>query len=54
MPAVPARPMIEVQDVAKRFGTIEAVRGVSFTVHEGEIVGFLGPSGPARRRRCAS
>src|SRR5258706_618059 len=40
--------MIEVRDVVKRFGTIEAVRGVSFTVHAGEIVGFLGPNGAGK------
>ena len=40
--------MIEVQDLAKSFGSVEAVRGVSFSVGRGEIVGFLGPNGAGK------
>ena len=40
--------MLELQDVTKRFGTVEAVAGITFTVREGEIVGFLGPNGAGK------
>ncbi len=43
-----SRPMLEVREVTKRFGAVEAVGGVSFTVNEGEIVGFLGPNGAGK------
>jgi ABC-2 type transport system ATP-binding protein len=43
-----ARPMLELQDVTKRFGTVEAVAGITFSVREGEIVGFLGPNGAGK------
>lgn len=36
---------LEVVDLHKRFGTVAAVRGVSFGVGEGEILVLLGPSG---------
>ncbi|GIW72217.1 MAG: multidrug ABC transporter ATP-binding protein [Planctomycetota bacterium] len=40
--------MIEVVDLRKRYGEFEALRGVSFTVERGEVVGFLGPNGAGK------
>src|SRR3954469_23505165 len=39
---------IEVADLRKSFGDIEAVRGVSFAVAAGEVFGFLGPNGAGK------
>jgi ABC-2 type transport system ATP-binding protein len=41
-------PAIEVDDLVKTYGEIEAVRGVSFTVARGEVFGFLGPNGAGK------
>ena len=40
--------MIEVSELTKDYGTVVAVRGVSFHVGTGEIVGFLGPNGAGK------
>lgn len=37
-----------VQDLRKRYGAVEAVRGVSFEIQDGEIFGLLGPNGAGK------
>jgi ABC-2 type transport system ATP-binding protein len=42
------RPVIEVTGLTKRYGEVEAVRGIDLAVHPGETFGFLGPNGAGK------
>jgi len=43
MPAI-----LEVENLVKKYGGFEAVKGVSFSVQEGEVFGLLGPNGAGK------
>ena len=40
--------VIEVRGLTKRYGEVEAVRGIDLDVRAGEVFGFLGPNGAGK------
>ena len=46
--ASPARPILVAQDLCRSYGPRQALRGLSFTLEAGRILGFLGPNGAGK------
>ena len=42
------KPIIEMQDIVKRFGTVSAIEGIDFNVYPGEVVALLGDNGAGK------
>lgn len=45
---MPSEPILQVEDLTKLYGAFTAVRGVTFAVGTGEILGLLGPNGAGK------
>src|SRR5512144_2861969 len=44
----PPQPAIRITNLWKRYGSVEAVRGISLEVEDGEIFGLIGPDGAGK------
>ena len=48
MPSMTNEPMIRAQDIHKRFGSLEVLKGVSLEVGKGDVISIIGPSGSGK------
>ena len=48
--------IITVENLQKSFGELNIIKGISFSVHKGEVLGIIGPSGSGKSTilRCIS
>jgi ABC-type sugar transport system ATPase subunit len=42
------QPVVEMKNIVKRFGTVEALRGVDFTVEKGKVHALIGDNGAGK------
>ncbi len=40
--------LVRIEEVTKRYGEVEALRGVTFAIRKGEILGYVGPNGAGK------
>ena len=45
---MPSAPVVEVSELQKNYGPVQAVRGISFEIEQGEVFGLLGPNGAGK------
>jgi ABC-type branched-subunit amino acid transport system ATPase component len=46
--------VLELQGLTRRYGDLVVLDDLSFTVREGQMFGFIGPTAPARPPPCGS